>query len=83
MKKNFDTLNKQILLFLREYRVVSVILTVFVCWWGYSAYEFVNSHYSDMSDFVIAFYVSIVGLAGWVVKNWMNTTHNDGNTKED
>jgi len=59
---------------IREYRVVAMILTAFALFWGWDAYQFVNSHYSNMSDFVVAFYISIVGVSGWVIKNWMSTT---------
>jgi len=66
---------------LREYRIISVVLTVFVCYWGWDAYQFVNANFKDMSSFVIAFYISIVGLSGWCVKNWMNTKHNSENNE--
>jgi len=61
---------------LREFRIIAIILTAFALFWGWDAYQFVNLHYKDMSDFVIAFYISIVGVAGWCIKNWMTTTHN-------
>jgi len=63
--------------FIRDFRIISVVLTVFVMYWGWDTYQFVNLHFKDMESYVIIFYTSIIGLSGWVVKNWMSTTHND------
>jgi len=70
-------MNKKLIFVLRQYRIISILLTAFVMFWGYEAFLFMNSHYIDMPNFVVLFYTSIVGLSGWVVKNWMTTKHND------
>jgi hypothetical protein len=67
-------MNDKFLRVLREYRIVTTLLTVFVMWWGYDTYLFVNTHLSEIKDFALVFYSSIIGLAGWVVKNWMTTS---------
>jgi len=69
--------NDKFLKVLREYRVISLGLTVFVMYWGYETFLFVNDNFEKMESFVVIFYSSIVALAGWVVKNWMSTKHND------
>jgi hypothetical protein len=66
-------MNDKLLYILRSYRIIALLLTAFALYWGWDAYQFVNTHYESMSDFVIAFYISIVGVAGWVIKNWMTT----------
>lgn len=64
----------------REWRVVSILLTIFALYWGWDAYQFVNTNHKDMSDFIVAFYISIVGIGGWVIKNWMTTSASEGKT---
>jgi len=63
---------------MRDFRIIAIALTAFALFWGWDAYQFVNAHYKDMSDFSIAFYVSIVGVAGWCIKNWMSTSASKG-----
>ena len=62
-----------ILIILREYRVVTLLLISFMLYWGWDAYQFVNTHYSNMSDFVIAFYISIIAGAIWCIKFWTSS----------
>jgi len=69
-----------ILFWIREYRVVSLCMISFMLFWGWTAFQFVNLHYKDMSDFVIAFYISIVAGGVWCVKFW-TTTHATTTTK--
>ena len=59
---------------MREHRIIAILFSVFALYWGWDAYQFVNIHYADMSGFIIAFYTAIVGVAGWVIKNWMSTS---------
>jgi len=63
-----------ILFWIREFRVVSLGMISFMLYWGWTAFQFVNLHYNDMSDFVVAFYISIIAGAVWCVKFWA-TTH--------
>ena len=66
-------MNNKLLKIFRQWRIITVCLIIFTVYWGWDAYQFVNTHYENMSDFVIAFYISIIGLAGWVIKHWMGT----------
>ena len=75
-------MNDKFVTFMRENRVVSVLLSVFVMYWAYDAYLFVNANHTEIKEYILIFYVSIVGLAGWVTKHWMTTNHNSSKTDE-
>jgi len=69
------------LFWIREYRVVTLCLISFMLFWAYQAYLFVNTNYKELSDFIVAFYISIIAGAVWCIKFWVTTHASGGSIK--
>jgi len=62
-----------ILYWVKHFRVITIVLICWTMFWGWKAFQFVNHHFKEMNDFVVAFYISIVAGAIWCVKFWTST----------
>jgi len=58
---------------LRAFRVVTIFLLSFMCYWGWDAYQFVNTHYKELTQWQLAYYGSIVLAVIAAIRFWTDS----------
>jgi len=57
----------------RAFRVITVMLLALMCYWGWDAYQFVNTHIATLSDWQLAYYSSIVVAVIAAIRFWTDS----------
>jgi len=65
---------RNVLHIMRAFRVVTVCIVVFMAYWGWDAYLFVNAHIKTLTQWQLVYYGTLIAANVAVVKYWMTTS---------
>jgi len=63
----------KILHIMRAFRIITVLLLLFMTYWGWDAYQFVNNHIGTLTQWQLAYYGSIVLAVIAAIRFWTDS----------